>query len=181
MNTVTVIASPRHDGNCKKIVDKITEGIIENGGRNQIYFMDELNIKHCIACKKCKDLEHPTKCIIDDDFRMIMDKVESGCALIFAAPNYFGEINSLGHLFMERFYSMTKTTPNRLDGTGKAIVIHTYGARNGYYDEYINKRARLFESIGLNVVAVLSVGENLPSKGDNTEILRKAKEIGLKL
>jgi len=112
---------------------------------------------------------------------MIMDKVESGCALIFAAPNYFGEINSLGHLFMERFYSMTKTTPNRLDGTGKAVIIHTYGARQGYYDEYINKRARLFESIGLNVVAVLGVGENLPLKGDSDEILRKAKDIGLNL
>lgn len=181
MNTITVIASPRHDGNCKKIVDAITEGINENSGNNQIYFVDQLDIRHCIACKKCKDLSNPTKCVIDDDFRRIMDDVAECDAFIFAAPNYFGEINSLGHLFMERFYSMTKTTPNMLDGTTKAVIIHTYGARNGYYDDYINKRARLFNSIGLNVVEVLSVGENLPTKGDNKDILKKAKELGLNL
>ncbi|MDO5826030.1 MAG: hypothetical protein BZ137_03025 [Methanosphaera sp. rholeuAM130] len=181
MDAISVIASARKNGNCKQIVDKITEGIIENGGKNTIYFIEDLNIKGCQGCRRCKDLSNPTKCVINDDFLMIMDKVEKSDAFIFAAPNYFGEINAQGHLFMDRFYSMTKTTPNQLNGKIKAVIIHTYGAKNGFYDDYINKRARLFNSIGLDVVEVLSVGNNEPSKSGDNKILKKAKETGLNL
>ena len=37
MKAITVIASPRMEGNCRKIVDSITEGINENNGENKIY------------------------------------------------------------------------------------------------------------------------------------------------
>jgi len=181
MDAISVIASPRRMGNCRQIVDKITEGIVENGGSNTIYFIDDMNIKGCQGCKRCKDLNNPTKCIIKDDFLKIMDKIEEGYTLIFAAPNYFGEINAQGHLFMDRFYSMTKTTPNKLENNAKAVVIHTYGAKQGHYDEYIKSRARLFASIGLDVVEILSVGNNEPSKSSDENILNKAKEIGLNL
>ena len=39
-----------------------------------------------------------------------MDDVEDADCFIFASPNYFGEINAQGHIFMDRFYSMTKNT-----------------------------------------------------------------------
>ena len=181
MDAISIIASGRRNGNCKQIVDKIGEGIIENGGSNTIHFIEDMNIRGCQGCRRCKDLDNPTKCILDDDFNRIMEKIEEGCALIFAAPNYFGEINAQGHLFMDRFFSMTKTTPNRLKDNQKAVLIHTYGASQGYYDEYIQKRARRFTSIGFDVVEVLSVGENKPSKGNADKLLLKAKEIGMKL
>lgn len=177
MNAVTIIASPRKNGNCKQIVDILTSRIKDENGENNVYFIDDLNIKGCMACKRCKDMDNPTRCIIDDDFNMIMDMIDECDLFIFACPNYFGEINAQGHLFMDRFYSMTKTTPNQLDYTTKAIVIHTYGAKMGHYDEYINKRSRLFNSIGLDVVDVISVGENRPSTGSCDELLRKSLEI----
>ncbi len=181
MNAISIIASPRRNGNCKQIVDRIAEGIVENGGTNTTYFIEDMNIRGCQGCKRCKDLDNPTKCILNDDFNRMMDKIEEGYALIFAAPNYFGEINAQGHIFMDRFYSMTKTTPNQLKNNPKAVVIHTYGASQGHYDEYITLRARLFESIGFDVVEVLGVGQNEPSTGQDSEILLKAKQIGLNL
>lgn len=181
MNVISIIASPRKNGNCKKIIDIITDEIIANGGKNSIYFIDDMNIKGCQGCKCCKNFDKPTKCVLNDDFVKIMEKVENGHSLIFAAPNYFGEINAQGHLFMDRFYSMTKTTPNKLNYEQKAVVIHTYGAKQGHYDEYIKKRSKLFDSIGLDLIEILSVGENEPLKGNNPEIIKKAREIGLKL
>ena len=181
MKAVTVIASPRRNGNCKRIVDYIAEGIEENGGSNEIFFVDDMNIKGCQACKACKNMKKPTKCIINDDFRVIMDKVEKSDAFIFAVPNYFGEINAQGHLFMDRFYSMTKTTPNQLTNYPKCIFVHTYGASAGHYDEYINKRAKVFSSIGCNLIEVLSVGENKPTSGDCDELIEHARSLGRKL
>ena len=181
MKAITVIASPRKNGNCTKIVNTITEGIKQNQGTNEIYYVDQLNIKPCQACAGCRNPEKPSKCIINDDFRKIMDKMEESDVFIFASPNYFGEINAQGHIFMDRFYSMTKSTPNQLKGDKKAIIIFTYGATTGYYDDYINSRAKIFESIGLNVIEILSVGENKPNSGNSKDLLEKARTIGLNL
>ncbi|RAP44842.1 MAG: hypothetical protein BZ135_07355 [Methanosphaera sp. rholeuAM6] len=178
MNVVTVIASPRKNGNCKALVDCITEGITEKHGSNKVYFVDDMNISPCRACKACKNLEKPVKCVLEDDFNRIMDEVAQADAFIFAAPNYFGEINAQGHIFMDRFYSMTKTTLNQLKNKPKCIVIHTYGASDGYYDEYINKRANRFRSIGCEVIEVLSVGKNRPTAGDCDELKEYARNLG---
>ncbi|WP_455644736.1 flavodoxin family protein [Methanosphaera sp.] len=181
MKAITVIASPRKEGNCRTIVDAITEGIKENNGENTIYYVDDMNIKPCQACMGCRNPDKPSKCIIEDDFRKIMDDLEKKDALIFAAPNYFGEINAQGHIFMDRFYSMTKSTPNQFKKDKKAVVIFTYGARDGYYDEYINRRAQLFESIGLTLDSVISAGGGKPNSGNGEDILKKAKTIGYNL
>ena len=178
MKVITVIASPRKYGNCSTIVKEMTKGIQENKGENTIYYVDDMNIKPCQGCKACRNPKKPSKCIINDDFRKVMDEMEKSDALIFAAPNYFGEINAQGHIFMDRFYSMTKSTPNQLKGNKKAVIIFTYGAKTGTYDEYIQKRARLFESIGIKVHEILSVGDGKPLSGNSEELLERARQIG---
>ena len=125
-------------------------------------------------------MTHPTKCVIDDDFIKIMDEIEKSDLFIFAAPNYFGEINAQGHIFINRFYSMTKTTPNQLKNNPPCIIVHTYGASDGHYDDYIKKRSRVFESIGCNVVEILSVGTNKPGSGNCDELIEYAKKLGKK-
>lgn len=181
LKVISVIASPRKNGNCKKMIDYITEGIIENQGNNTVYFVDDMNIRPCQACKACKNLEKPVKCVLNDDFNRIMDEVREADAFIFAAPNYFGEINAQGHIFMDRFYSMTKSTLNQLENHPKCIVIHTYGASEGYYDEYINKRSNIFNSIGCEVMEVLSIGKNKPNSGNCDELIEHARNLGRKL
>ena len=181
MKAVSVIASPRKNGNCKMLVDYISEGIHESNGSNTVYFVDDLEISPCMACRACKNLENPTKCVLDDDFNRVMSEVEESDAFIFAAPNYFGEINAQGHIFMDRFFSMTKNTPNQLKNRPECVVIHTYGASEGYYDEYINKRANLFNSIGCEVIEVLSVGKNKPGSGDCDDLIEYARNLGRKL
>ena len=181
LKAVSVIASPRKNGNCKQIVDIITETLQEEGSTNSVYFVDDLDISPCQACRACKNMEKPTKCVIKDDFIKIMDEVEESDAFIFAAPNYFGEISAQGLIFINRFYSMTKTTPNQLKNKPKCIIIHTYGASEGHYDEYIKKRARVFNSIGCEVIEVLSVGKNKPNTGNCDDLIEHVCNITRKL
>ena len=110
-----------------------------------------------------------------------MDKVSNSDAFIFAAPNYFGEICGQGRIFMDRFFSMTKTTPNQLKNNPKCVMIHTYGASDGHYDEYIHKKSNIFVSIGCDLIEVLSIGENIPSKGENKILIKKIKDTAQKL
>ncbi len=182
MKVVSVIASPRKNGNCSTLVNTMTEEIEAKGGSNSIYFVDDLDISPCQACKGCRNPDKPSKCVLNDDFNRIMDEVEESDAFIFAAPNYFSEINAQGHIFMDRFYSMTNKTPNQIKTDVKAVIIYTYGAKNNArYNDYINGRANIFRSIGLDVVEVLPVGESLPTMGDNTQILEKVRKIARSL
>lgn len=181
MKAVSVIASPRKNGNCKMLVDYLSEAILENGGSNKVYFVDDMNISPCQACKACKNMNIPVKCVLNDDFNRIMEEIESSDLLIFAAPNYFGEISAQGHIFINRFYSMTKTTLNQLKNNPKCIIIHTYGASDGHYDDYIAKRSRVFNSIGCEVVEVLSVGKNKPGNGDCDDLIEYVKNLGRQL
>ena len=175
MNVVSVIASPRKNGNCKHIEDIFTEVIEENNGHNTVYFVEDMKIRGCQACRACKSFEKPTMCVLDDDFNSIMKKVSESDAFIFACPNYFGEICGQGRVFMDRFYSMTKTTPNQLKNNPKCVVIHTYGAREGHYDEYITRKARVFNSIGCELVKILSIGENKPTRGDSSRLIEEVR------
>lgn len=181
MKVTTVIASPRKNGNCKQIVDIITEVLEEKNCTNNVYFIEDANIKGCQACRACKNMDNPTKCVLNDDFNKIMNEVEKSDAFIFAAPNYFGEICGQGRIFMDRFFSMTKTTPNQLKNNPKCVVIHTYGASDGHYDDYINKKANIFNSIGCNLIKVFSVGKNKPSSGDCDELIEEIKNVAQQL
>lgn len=181
MKAVTVIASPRKNGNCKRIVDIITEIIEENNGSNNVYFVEDMNIRGCQACRACKSFENPRKCVLDDDFNRVMEEVSESDAFIFAAPNYFGEISGQGRIFMDRFFSMTRTTPNQLKNNPSCIVIHTYGASDGHYDEYINKKVKIFNSIGCNLIKVFSVGKNKPLTGNCDDLINEVKEVAISL
>lgn len=180
MKTVCVIASPRKKGNCKQITDMIIDKINQDHeNTTEIHFIDDMNIKPCQACMGCRNPENPQPCIIDDDFRKIMDQFtnEDADLLIFAAPNYFGEINAQGHIFMDRFYSMTQKTSNYLKNHPKCIIVFTYGASDGYYDEYINSRSRLFESIGFDVCGVISAGRGKPTSSIDENLILKIEDV----
>ena len=184
MKVISVIASPRKSGNCSSIVKRITEGLNDNNHSNSIYYIDEMNISPCQGCKSCKPLEGraPSKCIINDDFLKVISELEKSDALIFAAPNYFSEINAQGKIFMDRFYSMTKKVNKKLLGK-KCIIIFTYGAPMGSCDKYIYKRSKIFESIGLDVIEIMSIGNNIPTSNHEKteEVMDIAYNIGLNL
>ena len=55
MKAITVIASPRMEGNCRKIVDSITEGINENNGENKIYYVDRITMNNRTSIKSMRN------------------------------------------------------------------------------------------------------------------------------
>ena len=55
MKVITLITSSNKHGNSKKIVDRLTIGIEDAGGSNEVLFMDDYNIKYCTGCRSCKN------------------------------------------------------------------------------------------------------------------------------
>ena len=68
MKTVAIVGSPRKDGNCDILVNKVLEKI---DGEKSIYYLNELDIGFCKACQACQKGD----CVKDDDARKIIDEM----------------------------------------------------------------------------------------------------------
>ena len=76
----------------------------------------------------------------------------------------------------------TKRVNKKLIGK-KCIIIYTYGASMGSGDQYISKRSKIFESLGLNIVEIMSIGNNIPTSNHEKtgEVMKRAYNLGLRL
>ncbi|ONI46878.1 hypothetical protein AN644_02300 [Candidatus Epulonipiscium fishelsonii] len=59
-------------------------------------------INGCIGCTACAG---DNKCKVQDDWNEIGEKMEQADMIVFGAPDYFGSINALAHVCLERTYS----------------------------------------------------------------------------
>lgn len=178
MKAVSLIASPRKEGNGTILINKVNEGIIEQGGENEIININDININGCQACDNCGlDVD----CVQEDDFLNVINKISEADVLIFDAPIYFGQICGQGKSFLDRFYSILRN-PSK-DLRKKTVLFFTYGSPQGTFTEYCGTIGGIFERAGFEVQETVDVGDIQPagSVNDRPEILKKAKDIGANL
>ncbi len=83
---------------------KVTESLIKailagTGKENEFISLSGKLIRPCEACNGCVKNNH---CVLEDDFREIVEKCYQAEAIVFGAPNYWGHMNAKGHAFWER-------------------------------------------------------------------------------
>ena len=91
-----IVGSPRKNKSSNFLIDKAIEGIKEVSADfklNKIHIAD-YNITPCNGCDAC--LRPPNDCPLteNDDTKKIEDLILNSDALLIAAPNYFGSVNS---------------------------------------------------------------------------------------
>ena len=130
MKILALIGSPRKNGNCDILVNKIAEKI---DGEKEILFLNELNLNYCNACQACQKGD----CIKDDDTRDIIAKIEDADLLIFSSPIYFGQVSAQAKTVIDRFYMISQNPERTLEGT-KVIQVFTQANPSDAFDPYIN-------------------------------------------
>lgn len=180
MKVIVFQGSPRKNGNCDILVDEIINSAEENGVEIVKYFLDDLNIEPCHACEHCGD---GIDCKVDDDGAKLISEMLDADAFVFASPIYYGQMSAQLKTFTDRFYSISRNPQKSLEGK-KAILIFTYGAPDGVYDQYIEATKNSpFGHVGMDVVDILAVGGIQPAGAvkELVDVISKAKEIGSNL
>lgn len=179
MKVLGIVSSPRKIGNGKLIVEEIINGAEDNGAETDIFYLNDLEIKHCQACKSCG----PNKdCVLVDDNQKIQNALLDSDVLIFSAPIYFGQISSLAKTFIDRLYSIARNPSKSLDGK-RALLIFTHGAPSGTYSEYLELSSNIFKALGFELIEGIDEGgyqEKDSLKNDENK-LAKFREIGFNL
>ena len=129
--------------------------LTKSGEPSEFVSLAGKTIRGCTGCCECaKD----NVCVLEDDWAAIRDMMFKADAVVFGAPNYYGVINSLGHAFLERTFSLRHRERFRLAGKLNAIVT-TGSEEDSSVEDFVRKVFRgnyMSEPVGALKVAGVS-------------------------
>ena len=106
MNILGIVGSPRKGGNSEIMVKEISRQIAVPHQLNLLRLPD-FNLHYCTGCYRC--LFKKKRCVLKDDFQVVLDAIASCDALIVAVPAYFFAAHASLKTFVDRglaFYGM---------------------------------------------------------------------------
>ena len=103
MRILAIQSSPNEDGLTAKTAKMVLNGAEAEGATIELINLNQLIIKPCIACDggwgQCR---REGKCVQDDEFQLLRDKMHAADATVFATPVYWGDLSESAKIFLDR-------------------------------------------------------------------------------
>lgn len=185
MSEVTaVIASPRKNGNCVAIVDKMVKTLEAEGKKVNVFSINEMaNVKGCQACMGCKKAGH---CVRKDDITPVLESIAASDSFILATPDYFGQACAQYRILEDRFYGFVGMKDGKfclnIPAGKKVAIVATSGSGAGVDNIVGNIKNVVTTFLGCEVVGDIQYkeGPDGPAK-DNAKVLEEAEALAKKL
>jgi multimeric flavodoxin WrbA len=127
---VALYGSPRRKGNTALLLKKAVQGAREAGAEVEEIVLRDLKISPCLEIYGCKETG---RCAIEDDFHLIMDKLQACQGIILASPIFFYAVSAHTKMFIDRCQS---------------LWVKKYWIDKVPYGDWEPKRKGLFISVG---------------------------------
>jgi multimeric flavodoxin WrbA len=130
MQIVTLLGSPRTQGNSATIARHVNATAEALGAQVRTFELNKLSYRGCQACYACKK-GHET-CVLKDDLTEVFAAIDAADLLVLASPVYYGEITSQLKGFIDRSYAwlrpdyLSNPQPSRL-APKKLLFVLTQG------------------------------------------------------
>ena len=187
MKILGICGSPRRGGNTEVLLKEALKGAEEVGVEVEEIFLRDKTISPCLEIYGCKE---DGRCVIEDDFHEVAEKMVRADALILASPIFFYTVSAHTKMLMDRCQSIwvkryllkRPIAPGKSRRKGAFISV---GATRG---------KRLFEGVTLTVryffdALDVDLSETLLVRGvdekgkifDHPEEIHAAYELGKRL
>ena len=103
MHILSIYGSPRRKGNTSLLLKEAVQGAREAGAEVEEVVLRDLNISPCLEIYGCKK---NGRCVIQDDFQSIYDKLLSCQGLMLASPIFFYTVSAHTKILMDRCQSL---------------------------------------------------------------------------
>jgi multimeric flavodoxin WrbA len=177
-------------GNSENLLDCVIEGLRRRETTFEKIRTHELDLLPCSGCGGC---ERDGRCVINDDFQIIREKLISCDGVIFASPLYFMNVPARGKALIDRCQSFW-VARHRLGidlfgGRDRfGVLVACSGAARGPRGADIfrgieDTMTYFFDALGLTKRESLLV-RKVDSPGavlEKKEMLDRARELGMKL
>ena len=119
MKAIAICGSPREGGNTEYYLKTILSELEQKGIGTEFIPMLDKTVKPCRGCYGC--LQHK-KCVQDDDFEAIFQKMEQADIIVIGSPVYVGKPTSLLQALLERVTFSARASGRMLSGKVGAPV-----------------------------------------------------------
>ena len=192
MNVLIIHSSPRRKGVTSTLLSEV-ETAISPAHEVQTIRIQDLNIKPCIGCMKCR----PDKsCILpEDDAHTLAGKVRWADFIVIGCPVYWGNMPGTLKLFFDRNvplfeYAEAKAiryfTKPRLRGKRAAIVVSSVGPfpfnlMRSQSRGTIGSLKTVLKAGGIKIVSILNVPDSYNFEKRRKRYLKRARQIAAKI
>lgn len=90
MKALAISGSARARGNTHLLLETALAPLAEAGIECELVSLHDKTIQPCNACRKCATEEGRGRCVIEDDFGPVYEKMVAADALLLGSPVYFG-------------------------------------------------------------------------------------------
>ena len=99
INVLGISTSPRLNGNSDLLLKKALAGADSTGAITEYIRLADYNIKPCIECNLCYTTG---KCVINDDYQKLLEKLQKTDRLIFSTPIFFMNVCAQAKILIDR-------------------------------------------------------------------------------
>jgi len=168
MKTIVITGSRNNKGQTAKATGALIEGLKDASATTEEFFLVNMDIQRCRQCNDdgwgiCRT---EGKCIIDDDFKMLVEKIKDSQAVVFATPVYFSDLSESLRAFLDR---LRRTCMNEAGKSGiegkRAIGVCVAGGGGGGAPVCTVNLEKILQRCGFVLVDVVPVKrQNLDEK-----------------
>jgi multimeric flavodoxin WrbA len=180
MKVIGFVGSPRKKGNTATLVNEVLRGVQENGSEYKVYYLNELNIKGCQGCMRCKKPE--AVCSVKDDMAPLYDEIKTADAVVIGSPVYMGQMTGQTKLFVDRLYAfLNPDFSHRLGDGKKTVMVYTQAQPDpGIFRSSFNINRQILSMLGFKVHdTIIATGTAKPDDVlKNHEAMEKAYNMG---
>ncbi len=168
MKLLIVSGSRNPGGQTSSACRELLEGVRGEGSQGEEVLLPGMQVERC---RQCNDDGWGTcltegRCVIEDDFASLVNKVKDADAAVFATPVYFSDLSESLHAFLARLRRVTRHEAGQSGISGKpAIGICVAGGGGGGAASCAVILERTLQVCGFDVQDVIPVRrQNLDMK-----------------
>ena len=173
MNVLILSGSRNPKGQTGRAAEALAAGLHEAGAKTETVYLPALRLERCRQCDEagwglCRK---EGRCIIDDDFAGLVERLRAADAAVFATPVYYGDLAESLRAFTDRLRRTCFFAPAKSGLTDKpAVGICVAGGGGGGGPSCTVSLEKVLRIIGFDVVDLVPVRrQNLDHK---CEVLR---------
>lgn len=180
MKAFIISGSRNPEGQTATAIKAFVQGFKDTGKGAEICYLPTLDIQRC---RQCEDngwgiCRAEGKCIIEDDFASVANKLLASDLVVLATPVYFADLSESLRAFLDRYRRLYRGAfANGEIEEKPTVLLCVAGGGGGGAPECIESMKRAIQATNMNCVEDIPVKrQNLDEK--TSEILRIGSLLG---
>jgi multimeric flavodoxin WrbA len=159
MKAFMISGSRNPEGRTARCAQAIARGLAKSGGKSEIVFLPTLKLERCRQCEAdgwgiCR---REGRCIIEDDFALLVEKLLAADVAVFLNPVYFRDLAESMRCFLDRVRRLKFMQPERPMNGKTAIGVCLAGGGGGGSPAAGYILENILQMCGFDVVDMINV------------------------